>query len=276
MAQIYMMALKPPNQILQELRRYAKKFTVRRWPYLLFDAGGTIVFPNVTLMIKKLARHGWHLRPDQLYQGYYQVINRLDRQGDLHRSERKFWPKGIAYELFNEMGVIDPNTSLLAAEIQQQHKLSKNLWTFTYPWVSETLSKLRKQGYSMSILFNSDGRARQVIREVKLLPFFEDVFDSHSLKLSKPDPRVFAKVLDTLNLNPADVLYIGDIYEVDIKGANSAGIGAVHIDPLETYSDKPGIHIQDIRDLPDWLVTNYNQSTADGTLFPFRMAEKLL
>lgn len=111
--------------------------------------------------------------------------------------------------------------------------------------------------------------AKQVIHEVGLLEYFEEVFDSKILQLSKPDPRIFDYVLSALHLKPAEVIYIGDIFEVDVKGANNAGIGAIHIDPLDKYAGKLGVHIQSICDLPEWLETARGKKFEALGLYPF-------
>lgn len=264
------MAFKIPHHFLQDLRSYADRITGKYTPlpFLLFDAGGTIVFPDVNLMIRQLARQGWHVKPDQLYDGYYNVIYKWDNRAGKQEQPIHFWPKGYAYELFDQLGVIDPNTSRLAQEIQKGHK-RKNLWTFTYPWVRQTLAELRELGYRMAVLSNSDGRARQVIEELGLLKYFEKVLDSKDLKVEKPNPRIFRLALKELKLHPAEVIYIGDIYEVDVKGANSAGIAAVHIDPLKKYAGRPGVHIDDIRALPGWLAGLHGVLKEEKDLFPF-------
>jgi hypothetical protein len=108
----------------------------------------------------------------------------------------------------------------------------------------------------MSVLANSDGRTRTVFKDLRLLSFFEHIFDSRELRAAKPQRQVFDGILSKLRLSPRDVIYIGDIYTVDVWGARAAGMGAIHLDPLENYWDKrvwPGVHLSSVEDLPTWL-----------------------
>jgi FMN phosphatase YigB (HAD superfamily) len=51
--------------------------------------------------------------------------------------------------------------------------------------------------------------------------------DSGVLGIEKPDPRIFQAALQALRVAPEEALYVGDLYEVDVLGAQSAGIEAV-------------------------------------------------
>jgi hypothetical protein len=75
--------------------------------------------------------------------------------------------------------------------------------------------------------------------------------------------------LNKLNVSPANALYIGDIFYVDVLGANLAGLGGIHFDPLGSYDNWPGIHLRGVRDLPDWLGKHCVHSP-DLDLFPLK------
>ncbi len=238
-------------------------------PYLLFDAGGTLVFPDQTFLIQQARKHGIVLTHEQLFSGYYQVIYRLDCR---FRNENDFpddsWPENYAYTLFEALGLVTPSTRAVAKAFKARHRC-KNLWAFTFDWVRETLSILYAQGYRMSVLSNSDGRTAKVFDDLGLTHYFEYIFDSQRLGIEKPDPAIFEWALRELNLATSDALYIGDVFEVDVRGANQAGLGALHLDPLGLYTDWPGVRIADISDLPRWLA-GYIAHPRLFDLFPIR------
>jgi putative hydrolase of the HAD superfamily len=236
-------------------------------PYLILDAGGTVVFPNETIIIRQAKKYGIELTHEQLYRGYYQLIHQLDQSAIDRGYFTDLWPKGYAFELFETLGILNPETHTLAEAITEEH-LRRNLWTFTYDWVCSALLRLKSMGYRMSILSNSDGRTARVFHELKLDSVFEAVFDSKVLGVEKPDPAIFYLILDELGLKPFEAFYIGDIYNVDVKGANQAGVGAIHIDPLKLYSNWLGVHLQDIRWLPAWLI-QYQKAPRSFDLHPF-------
>jgi len=248
-------------------RKQNKAGKLRPKPYLLFDAGGTLVFPNQSFLVQEARKQGIELTETQLSDGYYRLIHALDRQADSQSS--KFpdpWPNGYAYALFEILGIAGPATDAIAKAFQERH-CRKNLWTFTFNWVREALDCLTMQGYRMSVMSNSDGRTVRVFQDLGLDHYFEHIFDSKILGLEKPDPAIFREALHEVNVRPADTLYIGDIFYVDVLGANLAGLGGIHLDPLGLYTGWPGVHLCDVRDLPGWLGNHYLHSP-DLDLFP--------
>lgn len=59
----------------------------------------------------------------------------------------------------------------------------------------------------------------------------ERVFLSELIGYHKPDPRIYATVLQELGVEPAEVLFVGDTWEADVAGAMDAGMSAVWINP---------------------------------------------
>jgi hypothetical protein len=211
------MKMQKPRRLLHKLQSYADRIVGRQRPFLMFDAGGTIVFPNVNLMIKLLARRGWRMSLDHLYEGYYKVIHKWHGMVAKQDAPIHFFPKGHADELFDELCILDPNTGRLAR-------------------------------------------------------FFNHIFDSKDLKFEKPNPRIFTLALEQLKLKPAQVIYIGDLYEVDVKGANAAGIGSIHLDPLEKYPGWSGVHIHNVSELPGWLKEHKGKALEVEQLHPFSLS----
>jgi len=235
-------------------------------PYLLIDAGGTTVFPNPEILINFAQTHGITLTNEKLYEGYYRLIYLLDNQDHFPRTP---WPNGYTLALLDVLGFSGQNAKRMAQEVNSYHKQT-SLWTFTYPWVHEALAKLKEKGYRMSILSNSDGRTKLIFDKLGLSQYFEHIYDSEYLKCEKPDRRIFDMVLSQLSIQPKNILYIGDIFSVDILGANQAEIGGIHLDPLRLYRDQPGIHLDNITILENWLATfNNYQTQFTSKLFPF-------
>jgi len=238
-------------------------------PYLLFDAGGTLVFPDQKFLIEIAQGYGLELDDARLFNGYYSLICSLDQQANKYgRFPCKPWPNGYAYSLLKTIGIQEPKARLLGEIANKRHKV-KSLWTFTFNWVYAALTLLKREGYRMSVISNSDGRIGQVLKDLNLDCYFEQVFASHTLGIEKPDVAIFEIALDNLKVKATDAIYIGDVFEVDIKGANLAGVGAIHIDPLGLYSSFPGVHLENITWLHKWLSAyEYYPQILATDLFP--------
>ena len=121
----------------------------------------------------------------------------------------------------------------------------------------------------MAVISNSDGRVDQILQELNLRNFFEIVIDSFVVGVEKPDPFIFEIALKRLNWDPKETIYIGDIYYIDVWGANRAGLGAVHLDMMGLYDNWEGIRIPSIHELPD-LLTKMDGNLHKWNLFPAR------
>ena len=223
------------------------------YPYLLLDAGGTLVFPDQELIANTLAAHGCTLDPERVYEAHFRLVH----QYDVHIRE-KAAPLTVSIATFYRDMMVRAGASKEAAESVVDTLVARHdeisLWTYTKPWVIETLELLKSRGVRMSVISNSDGRVRQQLEACGITPYLETVFDSHLVGVEKPDPVIFLHALDQLGLAAAECIYVGDFYSADVVGANRAGIGAVHLDPLDAYGDWPGVHLRDIRALPDCIV----------------------
>jgi putative hydrolase of the HAD superfamily len=96
--------------------------------------------------------------------------------------------------------------------------------------------------------------------------YFDKVFDSHLVGYAKPDVRLFQHALAALGLRPAECLFVGDVYYVDVLGANRAGIAAIHLDPYGLYGGWAGYRVPNIAALPD-LMAQHPDLTEEG-FFP--------
>ena len=236
------------------------------YPYLLLDAGGTLVFPDQDLIAETLAAQDCVLDSECIYEAHFQLLHAYDVQ-----IRETAAPPSISLRTFYRDMMMHAGAPEGAAEgvvdtlVARHGEIS--LWTYTKPWVAETLKQLQLQGLHMSVISNSDGRVQQQLEACGITPYLDAVFDSEIVGVEKPDPKIFLHALQKLGLLPAECIYIGDNYSADIVGANHAGIGAVHLDPLGSYGDWPGVHLRDIRALPGWLA-EFGSNSARFELFP--------
>ncbi len=239
-----------------------------KYPYLLLDAGGTLVFPDLDLMARVAAAEGSVLEPEGLYEAHFHLMY----QYDVHLREHTAPPSLSLRYFFQEMliraGAAKDAAARAVDKLLARHE-ETSLWTYTKPWVLETLAALKQNGFRMSVISNADGRVRRQLEVCGLAPYLDAVFDSHYVGFEKPNPEIFHHALNELGLAPAEAMYIGDHYHFDVLGANRAGIGAVHLDPLGCYAGWPGVHLRDFSALPEWMAA-FGNNPAHFDLFPVR------
>lgn len=104
-------------------------------------------------------------------------------------------------------------------------------WAGTpFPGVEQELAQLKPK-YRLACLSNTnDLHWRHVMDTVGARSWFDDHFASHILKLSKPDPAIYEKVIEDLGVKPTDILFFDDM-PANIEAAKSLGIETVAVDP---------------------------------------------
>ena len=128
-------------------------------------------------------------------------------------------------------------------------------WRSVPPELPDALTRARDAGIRLGVISNSEGRLQSVFERVGVLPFFEIVVDSHLEGVAKPDPRIFQLALERMSLAADRTLYAGDLPEIDLIGANAAGMHAVVVDAFDTYKARPELpRVQSVAQLVDELL----------------------
>lgn len=99
--------------------------------------------------------------------------------------------------------------------------------------VRDTLAELKKKGYLLAI-GSSSKNAKYILDRVGLDNLFDAVSDGTNIIRSKPDPEVFFKAAEYLNLSPGECAVIEDA-KAGIDAAKSAGMMAVGIGDAAAY-----------------------------------------
>ena len=112
--------------------------------------------------------------------------------------------------------------------------------------VKSTLTAIKKQDFKIAI-GSSSKNTLYILERVGLSQFFDTVVDGNQIKHSKPNPEVFLKAAQNLNLCPDECLVVEDAFtgiEAAVNGGfDSAGIGDAYTDEKAVY------HIKNLSDL---------------------------
>lgn len=92
------------------------------------------------------------------------------------------------------------------------------------------LVRTLRTSYRVGLL--TDGPARTQRRKLEALGWaelFDAVVVTGELAAPKPDPRTFRRLLEELDAEPDEAVFVGDHPEVDVAGAADAGLYAVQV-----------------------------------------------
>jgi REG-2-like HAD superfamily hydrolase len=221
---------------------------------VLFDAGNTLIWMDHPYVVELLGEHGVKTTVEGVMQAEYDAKLLMDEmaRGGNGGDERT---RGRVYfaEIFRRVGLAEQDFASVAQRMFARHA-ERNLWGNVRDRTAETLQELRRRGYRLGVISNADGRIDPLLESVGLREHFEVVVDSGLVGIDKPDPRIFQHALERMGgLDPAEAVYVGDIYEIDVVGARAAGMRAILIDPLWKWDDRDCERIRGIHDLLDLL-----------------------
>jgi HAD superfamily hydrolase (TIGR01509 family) len=159
------------------------------------------------------------------------TVEYVTKTGDSARARRYF------DLVFEKAGLPDGAAREAALADVRAYHASYNLWESVPDGAPAALGRLRDAGLRLVVVSNSNGRLRELLGRLKLLPFFHVVIDSHEEGVEKPDPRLFEIALRRADAVREATLHVGDFYEIDVKGARAAGLQAALLDVAGLYPD---------------------------------------
>lgn len=190
---------------------------------MLFDAGNTLLFLDYAWLAEGVgAALGLPLTGEGLSRHTSAAARAMEIGSGTDQARAAVYLE----TLFVLAGVPPHRLAELRSCLGQMHR-ERHLWSAVVEGSAESLARLRAAGLRLGVVSNSDGRVEEALRAAGLREYFDVVMDSALIGVEKPDPRIFQAALNALGVAPEEALYVGDLYEVDILGAEAAGISAV-------------------------------------------------
>jgi len=214
--------------------------------FIFFDVGNTLLFPNRARMLAPLAER----KHPSLAQ--WQALERRTKQefdqGLMSgKVDHGFWWTFHTYLLQGCNGFAPDIRDKLVENTQN----SAN-WDQILPGTREALDRIAKQ-YATAVISNADGKIDVVLRRCGICDCFASITDSGTIGHEKPHPAIFAAALREMKADPAESLYVGDVYSVDYVGARNAGMQAVLFDVAGAYLGRELPRVESLKELESWL-----------------------
>jgi len=214
--------------------------------FIFFDVGNTLLFPNRARMLAPIPTE----RHPTLAQ--WQALERRTKQefdaGMMGgKVDHGFWWTFHTY-LLQDLNALDDGVRNTIVENTQN---SAN-WDQILPETRQALERIRRE-YGIAVISNADGRIDAVLRRCGICDCFASITDSGIVGHEKPHPQIFEAALQEMKADPAESLYVGDVYSVDYVGATGAGMDAVLFDVAGAYRERGLPRVESLRELEDWL-----------------------
>ena len=98
-----------------------------------------------------------------------------------------------------------------------------------YPYVGETLEKLREMGLKLAVVTDAmNGHAISRLRKAGLLHFFDVIVSADITGRKKPDPESIRFALQKLGVDAKEAILVGDSVRRDIQAGKRIGMVTVY------------------------------------------------
>ncbi len=213
---------------------------------VFFDAAGTLfhVRGSVGRIYAEAARgFGLNVDPDVLQRSFVNAFHTntaagfpAGRERDLDGAERAWWTS-VVRQAFGA----DMPEHILPAYFNRVFEIFRgaDAWEL-YPDSFPALEDLRRRGFRLAVLSNFDSRLYDVLANLAIRGFFEDVFVSWRVGSAKPAPGIFRHALEAMRLGPSEAAHVGDSADEDAAGALGAGLRAYLLDRAGKQRVPPG------------------------------------
>ncbi len=201
---------------------------------IFFDAGNTLLRMDYGAIAAALAAHGVPATEAALQDAEWRARVRLD--GELFAPTRMSTESAASGDryvalILEELGVRDGAVTSAIAAWRRAYNPPVGVWGRADPDAEAALLRARRAGLAAGVVSNSNGAIRGILERLGLARHLDFVLDSSEVGVEKPDPRIFQLALARAGVAPAEAVYVGDLYSVDVLGARAAGLPAVLLDP---------------------------------------------
>lgn len=203
---------------------------------VFFDLYQTLVRydpPREEIQAKVLKDFGIEVKPEALLRPIsvadefiYQEHARLSIGKRSDEEKKALWAQYQAMVL-KEAG-IEPSKELISGILSKMQQIKFNLALFDD--VLPNLTELKNKGLILGLISNVDNDITQLCQNLGLTPLLQVVVTSLDAGYNKPQPEIFMEAVRQAGVQPQEAMYVGDQYQIDVIGANSAGMCGVLID----------------------------------------------
>ncbi|MFD2829635.1 HAD family hydrolase [Corticicoccus populi] len=223
---------------------------MKKYKAVIFDLDDTLLDRNVAV--------------DELL--YLLVEKYYNSSGDIDTDKMLYQFRHYDKENFGKADktkVLEPFFETFPPDIEMDKDEMMEFWNTYFPKCfkadQETLSILDKISSKVKMAIVTNGTSERQNAKIKnsgLDAYFKTILISEEAGVRKPDRRIFDMVLNHLELEAGEVLFIGDHLEWDVEGSQNAGMNDVWFNPLNHENNThihPSKEIKNMGDLLKWI-----------------------
>lgn len=229
---------------------------------IIFDINGTLsdIYTNeghdeiYRVLSNLLSYQGIALEPHAVKDLYFQIMK--EQRAALGERHPEFDARGIFHTIITQhatdftRGLPTQKLEQLPGLLAETYRAASRFRLQPYPGVVDTIRHLH-QNYHLAIV--SDGQAVYAVPElnaVGLAEYFNPIIISGDFGVRKPHERLFMAALTAMEMQPSEVLYVGNDMYRDVYGAKRVGMTTVFCKSNQGLSEKEGV-------TPDYIIYQF-------------------
>jgi putative hydrolase of the HAD superfamily len=215
---------------------------------VIFDFYGTLArFADTSVSNYETVLAAQGYRPERvILENYFSRYDGLEH-GEHSRNEEAYetWVRRRLRDLTSACGVPEPRVDDLIDALRASDQGAM----VPYPESASTLESLRTSGLAIGVCSNWGWELNAFLDQVGLLGLVDVGVTSARAGARKPHPDIYRVSLSALEVDPAEVVFVGDSWEPDVRGPQKMGMTAVHVWREEERSgmDPPALQPGDHR-----------------------------
>ncbi|MGI9628743.1 MAG: HAD family hydrolase [Longimicrobiales bacterium] len=186
---------------------------------VLFDLDGTLLDRDETFrrFLESQARRHPDLVPARQIPSYVAGAMEIDGDG--------YEPMDVVFSRIAESLLGDPSkASCLFDEFRARFPEE----CVPTEGAEDAVQALEQLGLKTGLITNgSEGIQQRKVQKLSFIARFDAVLISEFEGLRKPDPAIFERALERLEVQAGEAVYVGDNPEADVRGAKGAGLWSV-------------------------------------------------
>jgi putative hydrolase of the HAD superfamily len=157
------------------------------------------------------------------------------------------WKDKVYQQLVDEFKI----TEITWEELLQDYinEFKKNCIPF--PNLVSMLEELRKNNLVLGMITNGKGQFQMDnIKALGIKKYFEIILISEWEGIKKPDPQIFNRALERLDVSPNESLYVGDHPDNDVKAAQNIGMKGIWKKDFQWKNVEADFIADDLAEIP--------------------------
>ncbi|MBD1383595.1 HAD family hydrolase [Metabacillus arenae] len=157
------------------------------------------------------------------------------------------WKDKVYQQLVDEFNIAGITWESLLQDYLEQFKNN----CVPFPNFISMLKGLKSKSIKLGVITNGKGQFQMDnIKALGIEKYFETIIVSEWEGIKKPDPQIFKKALEQLNVSPYESMYVGDHPENDVKAARNVGMKGIWKKDSQWGNVETDFMIDDLAELP--------------------------